>query len=78
MFPFGVVSQGVRGVSGISEHRCRIPESSSNWQRGCSVALLGCYRSREIPKLFLLEERVLELLLLLIYSIPQYLTIVNT
>ena len=57
MVPFGVVSQGVRAVSEVSDHRRHMPGSSSNRQRGCEVALLGEHRSREVPKLFLLEER---------------------
>ena len=42
MFPFGVVSQGYScgAISAIAEHCWRKPGSSSNRQRGCSVALL--------------------------------------
>ncbi len=43
--------------SGMAEDRCGIPGSSSNRQRGCWVALLGEHRSREVPKLVLVEER---------------------
>jgi len=53
MVPFGVVSQGVRAVAEVSDHRRHMPGSSSNQQRGCWVALLGRYRSREVPKLVL-------------------------
>src|SRR5437588_12612319 len=48
---------GVRAVFEVSDHRRHMPGSSSNRQRGCSLALLGYHRSREIPKLFLLEAR---------------------
>ena len=34
-----VVSQGVHAVSDMSDHRGRFPGSSSNRQRGCSVAI---------------------------------------
>jgi len=66
MFPFGVVSQGVRAVSDKSDLRRHMPGSSSNRQRGCWVALLGEYRNREVPKLVLLEERDTCLLFFLI------------
>ena len=55
----------------MSDHRCRLPGSSSNRQRGCEVALLEEYRSREVPKLVLLEERAMKLLLLLHSIITQ-------
>jgi len=62
---------GVRAGSGMSEHRGRLPGSSSNRQRGCSVALLGKYRRREVPKPLLLEGRALWVLLFLICTISQ-------
>src|SRR6266566_2821355 len=41
MFLICVVGRDDRAVSGMSEYRGHIPGSSSNRQRGCSVAITG-------------------------------------
>lgn len=55
---FCAISQGVCTASGMTEDCSSLPGSSSNRARGCPVAFTGENRSREVPKLFLVKDRV--------------------
>ena len=76
MFPFGVVSQVVRAVSGIPDHRCRFPGSSSIDRGDVEWHYWRTQKQGSAEAVPVGSKRVV-ISLILIYIIPQYLIFVK-
>ena len=78
MFPFGVVSQGLRAGSGISEHRGRYPCLLVKLTEGMFSGIAGVTQKQGNTEAVPVGSKSVVVALVPFHSIPEYLTIVNT